>query len=58
MGRSEQRAKSSKMAGMLIRAGYPHGRRRSRPAPNSGGLSMVNRAGSSRYQRRIDRGQK
>lgn len=58
MGRSEQRAKSSKMAAMLVRYGYPHGRRYSRPAPNSGGLSMLNRAGSSRYQRRMDRRQK
>lgn len=56
MGRAEERAKSSKMAAMLVKAGYPHGRRKSRPAPNSGGLTMVNQPGSSRAQRRSKKG--
>lgn len=52
MSKSEGRNKASKQAAMLIQQGYPHGRRRSRPSPNSGGLAMVNAPGSSRNQRR------
>lgn len=51
MGRSEERAKGSKQAALLIKAGYPHGRRRSSPRPNSGGLTMVNAPGSAKFQR-------
>ncbi len=35
----------------LVAKGIMHGMRQSRPYPNSGGLSMVASAGSSKYQR-------
>lgn len=54
MGRPEQRNKMSKMARDLIAAGFPHGKRKSRPMPNSGGLTMVNRPGSTKLHRRED----
>lgn len=53
MGKSEQRAKNAKMAAELIKRGFPHGRRWSRPYANSGGTNMVmNQPGSSKNQRR------
>ena len=52
MGRAEQRNKSAKMAADLIKQGYPHGRRRTRPQPNSGGLTMSAGPGSAKQQRR------
>jgi hypothetical protein len=55
MGAAEDRAKHSKMAADLIKAGYPHGKRRSKPYPNSGGTTMVNAPGSSKYQRLMAR---
>jgi len=55
MGAAEQRQKSSKMAADLVKRGIYHGRRMTSPYPNSGGLTMVNAAGSSRYQRLIKR---
>ncbi len=53
MGKAEERAKMSKMAADLIARGYPHGKRMSKPYPNSGGLTMVHATGSSKYQRRM-----
>lgn len=52
MGAAEQRNRSQAMAADLIKRGYPHGRRMSRPAANSGGLTMVFAPGSSKAQRR------
>jgi hypothetical protein len=51
MGLAENRAKAAKMAKDLIQRGYPHGRRQTKPYPNSGGLTMTWGAGSSKYQR-------
>lgn len=51
MGKAEERAKMSKMASDLIARGYPHGKRMSKPFPNSGGLTMVFAPGSTKYQR-------
>jgi len=56
--KNTERAKSAKHAAELIKQGYPHGRRMSKPYPNSGGLTAVNRAGSAVYQRRIDKERK
>lgn len=56
MGAAENRAKSSKMAADLKAKGIFHGRRMTKPYPNSGGLTMVmNTTGSSKYQRRTVR---
>lgn len=55
MGAAEQRNKSQAMAADLIKRGFPHGRRASRPAPNSGGLTMTSGPGSSKAQRLIAR---
>lgn len=51
MGLAEQRAKNAKMAADLVRRGIFHGKRLTSPAPNSGGTTMVNQPGSSKYQR-------
>lgn len=51
MGLAENRAKSAAMSKYLAEQGYPHGKRRSKPYPNSGGTTMVFAAGSSKYQR-------
>ncbi len=53
MSAAEQRAKSSKMAADLVKRGIYHGRRMTSPYPNSGGTTMVHKAGSAKYQRRI-----
>ena len=52
MSLAENRAKNAKMAKYLIDRGIFHGKRTSKPFPNSGGLTMVMAPGSSRYQRR------
>lgn len=52
MGRSEQRNKSQKAAADLLKRGIFHGKRLSKPNPNSGGLTMVNAPGSAKNQRR------
>lgn len=49
-----QRAKDSAMAASLLKKGIWHGRRLTRPYPNSGGLTMVNAPGSSKNQRRMN----
>lgn len=54
MGKPEGRTKAQHTAAELVKRGYPHGRRQSRPSPNSGGLTMVNRPGSTRYHRFVD----
>lgn len=51
MAASDQRAKSQKMAQDLRARGIFHGRRMTRPYPNSGGLTMTAGPGSSKYQR-------
>jgi len=51
MGLAENRAKAAKMAKDLIQRGYPHGKRQSKPYPNSGGSTMVWQTGSAKYQR-------
>lgn len=55
MGLAENRAKAAKMAKDLIARGYPHGKRQSKPYPNSGGTTMVWQPGSSKAQRRVVR---
>lgn len=54
----DRSAKDKKMAADLAKRGIFHGRRMTRPYPNSGGTTMVNEAGSSKYQRRRKRGYK
>ncbi len=56
MALSEQRAKDARMASSLKEAGILHGMRRTSPAPNSGGTTMVFQQGSSRNQRRLKLG--
>lgn len=51
MGLAEQRAKNAKMAADLKARGIYHGKRVTSPYPNSGGSTMVNKPGSSKYQR-------
>jgi hypothetical protein len=55
MALAERRAKSAKMAKDLIARGYFHGRRASKPYPNSGGTTGLDfrLVGSSNYQRYI-----
>lgn len=55
MSAAEQRQKSSKMAADLVKRGIYHGKRQSKPYPNSGGLTMTNGPGSSKYQRMMKR---
>lgn len=45
--------KDSAMAAHLVKSGIWHGKRKTSPAPNSGGLTMVNEAGSSKNQRMV-----
>lgn len=52
MGAAERRNKDTAMASHLIKTGYPHGRRATAARPNSGGLTAVNKPGSSKNQRR------
>lgn len=54
MALAQQREKSAKMAKDLIARGYPHGKRASKPYPNSGGTTGLDlrMVGSSKYQRR------
>lgn len=58
MGASEQRARSARAAAALKARGIYHGKRLSKPFPNSGGLTMVNKPGSSKNQRRQAGGRK
>jgi hypothetical protein len=52
MNASDQRTRSQKAAAALLARGIYHGKRQSRPAPNSGGLTMTAGPGSAKYQRR------
>lgn len=52
MAAAEQRMKSAKMAADLVKRGIYHGKRTTKPYPNSGGLTMTAGPGSSNYQRR------
>lgn len=54
MSSSERANKSAKTAADLVARGFYHGRRQSKPYPNSGGLTMTSGPGSSRYQRLIE----
>lgn len=49
------RAKDQAMAASLLAKGIWHGRRLTRPYPNSGGTTMVNAPGSAKAQRRDTR---
>lgn len=54
MGKAEDRNKHQKMAEDLRKRGIFHGKRLSKPYPNSGGeysQSWVSRVGSAAYQR-------
>lgn len=51
MGAAENRSKSQKMAADLVARGFWHGRRATKPYPNSGGTTMVHAPGSSKAQR-------
>lgn len=53
MALAQQREKSAKMAKDLIARGFPHGKRQSKPHPNSGGTTGLDPrlVGSSKYQR-------
>lgn len=51
MSAAEQRAKSAKMASDLLKRGIFHGKRLTKPYPNSGGTTMTGGPGSSKYQR-------
>lgn len=55
MGRAEERNKSARSAAELIKRGFPHGKRWTRPMPNSGGQTMVNRPGSAKNHRLMDK---
>ena len=55
MSASDQAMKSKKMAADLRARGIFHGKRLTKPCPNSGGLTMVWAAGSSNYQRLMAR---
>jgi len=55
MGAAEQRQKSASMAADLVKRGIYHGKRLTKPYPNSGGLTMTKGPGSSKYQRLMDR---
>lgn len=47
-----QRAKDSAMAAHLLKRGIFHGKRTTKPHPNSGGLTMTAGPGSAKAQRR------
>ena len=51
MSAAAQRERSQRNAADLIARGYPHGRRMTRPHPNSGGLTRTDGPGSAAYQR-------
>lgn len=55
MGAAENRAKSAKMAADLVKRGIYHGKRMTKPYPNSGGTTMTSGPGSSKAQRRVAR---
>lgn len=52
MSKESQRKKSAAYAAWLREHGFYHGKRQSKPYPNSGGSTMVNAPGSSKAQRR------
>lgn len=56
MGKAEQKAKNAKMAADLVARGFFHGKRFTKPFPNSGGTTMVWAPGSSKNHRRKERG--
>jgi hypothetical protein len=58
MGAAEKRTKSQAMAADLIKRGFPHGRRQTRPAANSGGLTMDMSPGSSKFKRLMGKSKK
>lgn len=55
MGKAEKRNASQKMAADLVARGYYHGKRQSKPRPNSGGTTMSSGPGSSKFQRLMGR---
>lgn len=54
MGAQENKIKSQRMAADLVARGFFHGKRKSSPRPNSGGLTFVWAPGSSKYQRLVE----
>lgn len=52
MSLTDQRQRSAKMAADLLKRGIYHGKRTTKPYPNSGGTTMVFAPGSSKNQRR------
>lgn len=54
MGKTENRNRSQKMAADMLARGIFHGKRTTKPAPNSGGTTMTSGPGSSKNQRRFD----
>lgn len=51
MSKNAQKEKSQRNAADLLARGFWHGRRQSKPYPNSGGTTMTSGPGSSKYQR-------
>lgn len=51
MAGKDTSTKDKEMAAHLKKMGYPHGRRFTRPFPNSGGLTQVKRPGSANFHR-------
>lgn len=49
-----RKAKDKSMAADLKKRGIFHGKRLTKPAPNSGGQTMVNKPGSAKYQRLVE----
>lgn len=54
MSAAEQRNKSQKMAADMVERGIYHGKRQSKPYPDSGGTTMSKGPGSSKYRRYME----
>lgn len=54
MSAAQQRERSQKMAQDLKDRGIFHGKRMSKPYPDSGGLTMSKGPGSSKYRRYLE----
>ena len=58
MSAANQRTRSQAAAAALVKRGIWHGKRESKPRPNSGGTTMTWDAGSTRYKRLVERRQR
>lgn len=56
MSAADQRTRSQAMAADLLKRGIWHGKRTTKPYPDSGGLTMTSGPGSSKAQRRAKGG--